>query len=128
MVKFPQKGFIRKNLILKLFFSFWTACQLKLCPVLRNRSDSMQFLPSRKQGAPRVHAAQLQAGRVISLRLESVSFRRKLTGRNCMDAISPRFPGFRSRSIAFGNPLARAPPIGRRLGFGVTSPQNHTYP
>ena len=52
MVKFPQKGFIRKNLILKLFFSFWTACQVKLCPVLRNRSDSMQFLPSRKQGAP----------------------------------------------------------------------------
>lgn len=84
MVKFPQKGFIRKNLILKLFFSFWTACQLKLCPVLRNRSDSLQ---------------------------------------------DPRFPGFRLRSIArsklrceSGNPLARAPPIGRRLGFGKSYP------
>ena len=77
----------------------------------------MQFLPIRTPIAPRVHAVQLPAGRVISLHNGVASFRRKLVGRNCMDAISTRFPGFRlSPPLPNGNAF-RALPIGaRRVG------------
>ncbi len=40
----------------------------------------------------------------------------KLAGKNCKEAIFTRFAGFRlSAPLPYGNPLARALPIGRRF-------------
>jgi len=87
---------------------------VKLFPALRDRENPCNFYPSQTRSA--------MDGALNVSRTAGEFYEVKLTGRNCMDANSTRFPGFRhspplpgfDKLTHHGNPLARALPIGAR--------------